>query len=36
MYWSVFKGMDKTTAMNEYADAIIDMADKYGLVEAKK
>ena len=36
MCWSVFKGTDKTTAMNEYADAIIDMADKYGLVEAKK
>ncbi len=30
-YWNSFKGKDKISAMNEYADAIIDMADKYGL-----
>lgn len=30
-YWTSFKDTDKTTAMNEYSDLVIDLADKYGL-----
>lgn len=32
--WNKFKGKDKISAMNEYADSIIDMVDKYGLKNA--
>ena len=35
-HWNFFKGKDKDSAMNEYTDLIIDMADKYGLKEATK
>lgn len=30
--WNNCKGKDKITAMNEYADLVIDTADKYGLI----
>lgn len=34
--WNAFKGVEKTDAMNEYADTIIDMVDSHGLIEVKK
>lgn len=34
-YWIQCKGKNKNDAMNEYADLIIDIADKYGLKSSK-
>lgn len=34
--WSCLTGKSKESAMNEYADSIIDMVDKYGLKSAAK
>lgn len=34
--WNNYRGKNKLNSMNEYADLIIDMADKYGLKEATK
>lgn len=35
-YWMKQKGKDKMTAMNEYADFVIDMVEKYNLLNSNK